>query len=203
MLKNTTITQCALRHINTTKMEQAGVLRVVGNELKFKNARRRDSIVDHGACTAVVVVISLLLEKTNGRALARVNDGDARLRHTRSIDLPHTVKLGNIRISFFHNLLRAIEAGTIDDDGLGNVAVVGFCICTHGAVKKRVDVGGMLLALHRFKPTGIELAGIVGVGGNASKRTGTFDRCLRKYINEIRTGAHNLPYADVNFLHVA
>ncbi len=155
-------------------------LGVVSYELKVKNTSGSDSFIDYRSSAAVVVPISHLLEKTNGGALASVNNNDAGLGHARSIDLPHAVKLGNVFIGFLHNLLGAVEASTVDDDGLGKVAVIGSCIRTHSAVKKRVDVAGVLPALLGFKTTGIELAGVMCVGGNASKRTGFVDRNLSK-----------------------
>ena len=105
----------------------------------------------------------LLLEKTNGRALAGVNDGDARLGHTSSIHLPHAVKLCDIIVSFFQHLLRAIEASAINNNSFGKMAVVGSCVCIHGAVKKRVDVGGVLLAFHVFETARKEFAGVACV----------------------------------------
>ncbi len=103
----------------------------------------------------------LLLEKTNGRALAGVNDGDTRLGHTRSLGLPHAVKLGDVIVSFLQYLLRAVEASAIDNDSLGKKASIGCCICTHGAVKKRVDVGGVLMAFLMFETAGKEFAGVL------------------------------------------
>jgi hypothetical protein len=138
-------------------------LGVVSNELEVKYGGGRDSVINHSTSAAVVVKRPLLLEKTNGRALAGVNDGDARLGHTSSICLPHAVKLGDIIVSFLQHLLRAIEASAIDNNGLGKMAVVGCCICIHGAVKKRVDVRGVLLAFHVFETARKEFAGVVCV----------------------------------------
>ncbi len=92
-----------------------------------------------------------------------MNDGHARFRHARSVDFPHTIKLGNVVVSFLQNLLRAIEAGTINDDSFRKVAIVRRCIGTHSTVEKCVDVGCMLLALDVFKTARKELAGVMRV----------------------------------------
>ncbi len=113
-----------------------GELGVIGHEFEVKNIGGSNSIVNDRASTTVVVHISLLLEKTNGRALAGVNDGDARFRNAGSVHFPHAIKLGDVIISFLQHLLRAIEASAIDNDGLWKVAIVRRCIGTHGAVEK-------------------------------------------------------------------
>ncbi len=63
-----------------------------------------------------------------------MNDGDARFRHAGGIDFPHAIKLGNVVVSFAQHLLRAIEASAINDNSLRKVAIVRFCIGTHGTI---------------------------------------------------------------------
>ncbi len=159
-----------------------GLLRVVVDKLKIKNISRCDSFVDYRAGAAVVERrTSHLLEKTNGRALASVNNRYARLgRSSGRVEFPQSVKLGDVIVSFLQNLLGAVEASAVNDDCFGKVAVVSSCVCTHSAVKKGVDVAGVLVPLHMFETTGEELAGVVGVGGNASKRTRFVNRHLGK-----------------------
>jgi hypothetical protein len=138
-------------------------LGVVGYEFEVENIGGSDAVVDDSTSGTVVHNVSPLQEKTNGRALAGMNDGDARFGHARGIDLPHAIKLGNVVISFCQHLLRTIEASAINDDGLGKKAIIRCCISSHGTVKKCFDVGSVLLAINVFKTAGKELAGVMRV----------------------------------------
>jgi hypothetical protein len=125
------------------------------------------------------VKISLLLEKTNRRTLACVNDSDARLWYTRGVDFPHAVKLRDVVISFLQHLLRSVEAGSVDNNALGKMSIIRRRIGTHGTVKKRVDVGGMLLTIHVLETAGKELACIMRVRGDTSEWAGSVDGYLK------------------------
>ena len=138
-------------------------LGVVGYEFEVENIGGSDVVVNNSASGAVVHHVSLLLEKTNGRALAGMNDGDARFRHARGVELPHAIKLGDVVVGFYQHLLRTIEASAIDDNGLGKKAIIRCCISSHGTVKKCFDVGSVLLAINVFKTAGKELAGVMRV----------------------------------------
>ena len=91
--------KCKREH-HTKKQKNACVLGVVCHKLKVEHARRRDAFVDDSAGTAVVVKISRLLEQANGRALAGVDDSDAGLRDSGGVDFPHSVKFGDVIVSF-------------------------------------------------------------------------------------------------------
>ena len=174
--------KCKREH-HKKKQKTACVLGVVCHKLKVEHARRRDAFVDDSAGTAVVVKISRLLEQANGRALAGVDDSDAGLRDSGGVDFPHSVKFGDVFVSFLQHELGAVETRTIDNDGLGKIAIVGICVRIHGAIKKSVDIGSVLLALDVIKTAGEKLAGIMRVRSHASKWTGSVNRYLKKRMN--------------------